>query len=77
MASTKLPPRQSLPATLAYLNALVERAQIFNRCSWSTPESSPGACDGGEPCCEVAAVHDLEADQGFCLRHYHNRDGVR
>jgi hypothetical protein len=39
-------------------------------CSWESPESSWGACDGGIPCHEAATVHNLCLDQPFCLRHH-------
>jgi hypothetical protein len=39
-------------------------------CSHESPESSRGACDGGEPCSDTATVHDLETEQEFCLKHF-------
>jgi hypothetical protein len=39
-------------------------------CSWQSPESSSGACNGGHPCSKAAVVHDLASDQEFCARHF-------
>lgn len=48
-----------------------------SQCSWCSPESIPGACDGGHPCQNFATVHDLEDDQDYCRYHFWHRDGVR
>lgn len=46
-------------------------------CSWCSPESTPGACDGGYPCRNIATVHDLVEDAPFCRYHFEHRDGVQ
>jgi len=71
MASQTISPRPF--ESLTPLFPIVAEPQ----CSWCSPESTPGACDGGQPCQEIATVHDLEDDQAFCRRHFFNRHGVR
>jgi hypothetical protein len=39
-------------------------------CSYESPESAWGACDGGEVCSEVATVHHLASDMQFCMTHF-------
>ena len=67
--------------TIADLNYLVQRVEALSfhrsQCSWCSPESTPGACDGGEPCQSLATVHDLEEDMAYCSKHFARRDGVR
>ena len=38
-------------------------------CSYESPESRVGACDG-LPCVQKATVHHLQAEQEYCLRHF-------
>lgn len=39
-------------------------------CSWTSPESRGGGCDGGFPCYETAVVHHLSSDTPYCLSHF-------
>jgi hypothetical protein len=39
-------------------------------CDWCQPETSYGACDGGEECSRLAAVSDVESGQCYCLKHW-------
>jgi hypothetical protein len=39
-------------------------------CDWCQPETSYGACDGGEECRRLAVVSDVESGQCYCLRHW-------
>jgi hypothetical protein len=40
-------------------------------CSYESPESSIGACDGGRFSCSAkATIHDLETEQDFCAKHF-------
>ena len=42
----------------------------LSACSYESPESFTGACDGGFPCYELGTVTDLETGCGYCLRHF-------
>jgi hypothetical protein len=62
------------------LNQLYARptfVPLLSQCSWHSPESTPGACDGGHPCQELARITDLDDEQGYCTHHFYNRHGVR
>jgi hypothetical protein len=79
MASTTLP-NSFVGCSLDSLNRIKNLFRFtpqLSQCSWCTPESTPGACDGGYPCQSLATVHDLEDDQAFCLRHFYARGGVQ
>lgn len=43
---------------------LLKRINGTALCSWESPESSPGRCDGGEPC-----GADAEPGQETCRKH--------
>ena len=83
MASQNVTPSGGLHTgrTVEELNNLVARVEAlaFQRpqCSWCSPESTPGACDGGHPCPDLSVVHDLEDDSPYCLHHFFNRNGAR
>jgi hypothetical protein len=77
MASQTIPSRP-FARSVESVNRLFPRVTVrLAQCSWCSPESAPGACDGGDPCQNFATVHDLEDDQGYCRRHFFNRGGVR
>lgn len=46
------------------LSVMVEEAFALATCSHTTPESIPGACDGGYPCPEVCLF-----GSEFCGKH--------
>lgn len=62
MAHTNVTPPDLLP----FLTALL-RPMGF--CEYENPESSVGACDGGQPCIHTATVHDPETDRNLCGKH--------
>lgn len=45
-------------------------AQTFPMCSWETPETARGRCDGGMPCFEQGTVSQMEDQQAYCVRHF-------
>ena len=46
----------------------VERVLGF--CAHESPESYPGACNGGFPCHNHATVCDVRTGEEFCLEHF-------
>lgn len=79
MAQTNLPvlSHAGFPQLLHLLiGAEIERVERIlaqaelSPCCYESPESSRGACDGGEPCREKATVHDLASDEEYCLSHF-------
>lgn len=44
--------------------------QNLTTCHYETPESRPGACDGGVPCRSLATVHELASEMEFCAAHF-------
>lgn len=43
-------------------------------CSYQSPESHYGACDGGFPCYEQGTVHHLASGLEFCLKHFNEQE---
>jgi hypothetical protein len=39
-------------------------------CEYETPESSWGACDGGQRCNHTGTVHDLASELDLCPKHF-------
>jgi hypothetical protein len=52
------------------VNKLFRFTPQLSQCAWSSPESTPGACDGGHPCQRLATVHDLDDDLPYCSKHF-------
>jgi len=78
MASTTLPNFHSFARSFERFMRIGRGCtERLAQCSWCSPESTPGACDGGYPCQSLATVHDLEDDQAYCLDHFLHRDGQR
>jgi hypothetical protein len=43
--------------------------QTLSLCCYESPESVWGACDG-QPCLEIARVHDVAREMDYCARHW-------
>lgn len=63
---------QVLDAALRRLfdRMLPEFPPQLSPCSYESPESAWGACDGGIPCSQIATVHHLASDMQFCMGHF-------
>ena len=48
---------------------LAYKRPVLDCCSFETPETSPGACNG-LPCVAQATVFSLVDEQEYCLRHF-------
>jgi hypothetical protein len=55
------------PDLLPFLTELLRPTGF---CEYEYPESSRGACDGGQPCIHSATVHDPESDRNLCGKHF-------
>jgi hypothetical protein len=63
-------PEADLSAVLSSFIEKILHKPVLGRCSFVSPESSRGACDGGHECGVKATVHDLESDREFCAGHF-------
>ena len=74
MASTTLPQGpHSLPPLITTILAGFDRRlrdELRGRCEYEQPESSWGACDGGQLCNRLGDVTDLGTERTMCLRHF-------
>lgn len=81
MAQTTVPvlpaprfPQQAYDGGMLFaLDRLVARTLArteLSACSYQSPESSAGACDGGLSCPETATVFALADEQEYCLGHF-------
>ena len=54
------------------LGQLINRANarsLLTTCSYESPESTYGACDG-LPCGAKATVYEIQTDQEYCVKHF-------
>jgi hypothetical protein len=68
--STLARPESDLSLVLNSFITRIVNKPVLGRCSFVSPESSRGACDGGHECGVKATVHDLQSDREFCAGHF-------
>ena len=54
------------------IGRLIDQAvadSLFTTCSYESPESTCGACDG-VPCGAKATVYDTQTEQEYCAKHF-------
>lgn len=60
--------QQFFDGLLVHEGRRVER--LLALCSYESPESTHGVCDGGFSCPELATVSDLQTGGEFCFSHF-------
>ena len=60
--------RLAIDRAVTRVLAVADESQLAC-CSYESPESRYGACDG-LPCIQKATVHSLKFEQDYCLDHF-------
>lgn len=55
---------------IARVDRILAVAENLSACSYESPESSLGACDGGHPCYELGTVTEISSGLVFCAGHF-------
>lgn len=64
---------QHVGRTIERLDQMVSRAfdvAEFGTCDYQSPESRRGACDGGDPCSDLATITHRASGLAYCTRHF-------